>query len=159
MHTSEQLKAAAAHIFDTFDDALDRLGKNETTAIELLNLLLEHATTCVDKQGRPLSITEFTWALTARKAMGENPDVIAVVTTIVERTGVIRPLAVTKDLPEHAGNTMRTAATEIMRSVCSLLFKTPFRCGCRTCESDGASELRDAIAAGRVSWTQTKAEA
>lgn len=159
MQTSDQLKAAAAHIFDTFDDALDRCGNNETTAIELLNLLVEHATTRVDKQGRPLTITEFTWALTARKAMEENPDAIAVVTTIVERTGVIRPLAVTKDLPALFAHTMRSASTEIMRTVCSTLLNRPFRCGCRTCESEGASELREAIEAGRVSWTQTKAEA
>lgn len=159
MHTSEQLKAAAAHIFDTFDDALDRCGNNENTAIALLNLLVEHATTRVDKEGRPFGITEFIWALTARKAMGENPDVIAVVTTIVERDGVIRPLAVTKDLPEMFGHTMRSAATKIMRLICSTLLNRPFRCGCRTCESDRGKELREAIAAGRVSWTQTKAEA
>lgn len=159
MHTSEQLKAAAAHIFDTFDDALDRCGKNETTAIELLNLLVEHATTRVDKEGRPLSITEFTWALVARKAMEQNADVVAVVTTIVEKTGVVRPLAVTKDLPELAGETLRAAATEIMTSVCSTMFRRPFRCGCRTRESGTAKELLDAINAGRAGWSQTKAEA
>lgn len=159
METSEQLKAAAAHIFDTFDDALYRCGNNETTAIELLNLLLEHATTRVDKEGRPLSITEFTWALTARRAMEQNADVVAVVTTIVDRTGVIRPLAVTKDMPEQFGHTMRSAATDIMVMTCGLLLKKDFRCGCRTCESEGANELRDAIEAGRASWTKTKAEA
>lgn len=159
MVNNEQLQAAAAHIFDTFDDALDRCGKNENTAVELLNLLLEHATTRVDKEGRPLNITEFTWALTARRAMEQNPDVVAVVTTIVERTGVIRPLAVTKDMPEQFGYTMRSAATDIMRVACSTLFSRPFRCGCRTCESESANELRDAIAAGRVSWSKTKAQA
>lgn len=159
MVNNEQLQAAAAHIFDTFDDALDRLGKTPENAVELLHMVAKHAATRVDLDGRTANDAEMTWAATARKFMGENPNIVAVVTIQVDKTGIVTPLASTKDMPAMIGETLRSATNEFVVNICRMLFGKPFRCGCPTCRNGGAQELRDAMAEGRVSGTKTKFEA
>lgn len=159
MVNNEQLQAAAAHIFDTFDDALDRLGKNPENAIELLHLVAKHAATRVELDGRSANDAEMTWATTARKFMEQNKEVDIVLTLLVDRSGVVTPLAAAKDTPAILVETLRSVATNVVVAACTSVLKRSFRCGCPTCRNGGAQELRDAISAGRAGWSQTKAEA
>lgn len=159
MVNNEQLQAAAAHIFDTFDDALDRLGKTPENAVELLHLVAKHAATRVELEGRTANDAEMTWATTARKFMEQNKEVEIVLTLLVDKSGVVTPLAAAKDTPAILVETLRSAATNVIVTACTAVFKRSFRCGCPTCRNGDAQELRDAMAAGRVSWTKTKFEA
>lgn len=106
----------------------------------------------------PLNDLRQAWKDLATRTMQQNDDVVAVITMVVERSGVIRPMASTNGMPDTFGETLRAAVTEFLCNVCSFAFKRPFRCGCRTCETDGAKELRDALQAG-TTWNQTKGEA
>lgn len=159
MKNQEQLQAAAAHIFDTFDDALDRLGKSPENAIELLHLVAKHAATRVELDGRTANEAEMTWATTARMFMEQDEKVEVVLTLLVDKTGVVRPLASAKNKPAILVETLRAATTNVVLQICRALFGKPFRCGCPTCSIRGAHELSDIMAAGPAGWYKIKVEA
>lgn len=151
-------REAVGHVLDAFDDALLRCGGGNEASIELVNLILDHAAAKTTGP-RPMNRVEMKWAAYSLSAMMDGEDNVAVVTMVVDRTGVIRPMVSTKNLPDAVGESIRASVTDFLVNVCGFLFKKPFRCGCRTCESKGAAELRDALAAGQAGWSQTKAEA
>lgn len=148
---------AISHVRDAFDDALLQCGGTDEASILLTHLLLEHAAKRTGAKESPRTPTEMRWAVYATEAM-QSDDHVAVVTMVIDRTGVIRPMVSTKGLPDQAGETIRAAVTDFLCNLCSFVFKRPFRCGCSTCESKGAKELREALNAG-PSWNPTKAEA
>lgn len=151
-------KEAVGHVLDAFDDTLLRTGTSNEAIVELLHHIITHAATNTDGTG-PRSATELRWATYSRAAMNERDEHVAVLTLVVDRSGVIRPMVSTKNMPDIFAETIRTIATDTLANACSAIFQKPFRCGCRTCESGKAKELRDALEAGRAGWSQTKAEA
>ncbi len=138
-------ETAAAHLRAAFDNSLLTCGGSNEANIRLIQLLMEHAASKTTGS-RPMNPTEMKWACYATAAMDEAKDHIAVVTMVVDRTGLIRPLVSTKNLPEALSMTLRASVTDFLANVCSFIFKRPFRCGCRTCETKEGKDLHKAIA-------------
>lgn len=104
---------------------------------------------------KPLTNTEQAWHDLATATMQQDDDVLAVVTMIIDRRGLIRPMASTKNLPDPVGITLRVSVTDLLMQVCQLLFGKPFRCGCRSCESPEGKAMRES----QVPWSHIKAQA
>lgn len=151
-------KEAIGHVLDAFDDALLRCGGGDAVVIELTYLLHRHAATRIPHDP-PLTATSILWTNYAKEEMKASEDTVALITAVVDKSGVIRPMSVTKGLPDTVDITLRAAVTDILSAACSCIFKRKFRCVCRDCTAGRAKELHDAIAAGRVGWSPTKAEA
>jgi hypothetical protein len=104
---------------------------------------------------RELTSAEQRWKDLSTETMEAEADTVAVVVMIVDRRGVIRSLVSTKNLPEAVGATLRGTITEVMAQLCRMLFSKPFRCGCRTCESEEGKAMRNM----QGHWSPTKAQA
>ena len=106
---------------------------------------------------RKLTDLEQVWRDLATLTMEEGADTIAVVTMIIDRRGIIKPMVRTKGLPDHVGMTFHALGTELMCQLCQPIFNKAFRCGCSTCESDAGKAMREAMK--RAPWSTIKAEA
>lgn len=95
----------------------------------------------------------------ATETMTKQPGIVAVVTMLVDSSGVVRPAVSTKDLPDHIGHNLRVNITNVMVTICAHLFGRRFRCGCVNCTSPEAEAGREVLEQMPHGWSTTKAQA